>query len=307
MSSEELRKHFESELSIVANQPPYMEIFQDRSLKDLFFLDFCKAPKVPNIRLFRPNYFSDEEYSQKMSQKSNGFTEFELYVMDINHQFYDLVASRKLEDEYYLQDIKQTNIFKVLSSVKLVIDNIERYPSRQVDDRIIFEMVESQGREILTLLDDLRYNDLKNAVLTEIVNNNTNSWELLHVAFFDGQTDATRWSIIKTKLNQLLKSGLSDETHKSYRGIAERLKEYISGASDSDLETIIEEKRLPDGSALKKWESSKANAHRFCSKYKLSKAQFKKCFGLELKSSDINNVKMEKDGTIWDILNEYPK
>ncbi len=104
-------------------------------------------------------------------------------------------------------------------------------------------------------------------------------------------------------INQLLKK----HKEKSYTGIAEALVKYVKGASDNDLQTIIEHRALPIGSAAKEWIGSEADAHRFCHKYSLKNAEFKKCFGKEIKTGNKKELQMELKGSIWDVISQYPK
>lgn len=94
-----------------------------------------------------------------------------------------------------------------------------------------------------------------------------------------------------------------------YHGIAEKLKEWISGADDKTMEEIIVKKRVPEGISKPKWMGSKADAHRFKHWLGTTEAPMKKCFrGLERFARDqTKGVVMELEGSIWDILKTIEK
>lgn len=100
---------------------------------------------------------------------------------------------------------------------------------------------------------------------------------------------------------------LNKRKQKDYIGIAEALTKYVRGASDDDLQTIAEHKMLPIGSTAKEWIGSEADAHRFCYRYGLKNSDFKKCFGREIKAGNKKGLEMELNGSIWDIISQYPK
>ena len=100
---------------------------------------------------------------------------------------------------------------------------------------------------------------------------------------------------------------LSTSQPQSYNGMAEALTKYVKGASDADLQTIIEHKTLPIGATVKEWVGAEADAHRFCHRYGLKNADFKKCFGKEIKAGNKKGIEMELNGSIWDIISQYPQ
>lgn len=96
----------------------------------------------------------------------------------------------------------------------------------------------------------------------------------------------------------------------NYEGIAKALSKYVTGASDQDLQTIIEHGVLPIGAECKKWIGSAADGHRFCYKFNLTMASFNKCFSMQntkLTAANKKDVKMELNDSISDIISKYPK
>ncbi|WP_418425444.1 hypothetical protein [Alistipes sp.] len=94
---------------------------------------------------------------------------------------------------------------------------------------------------------------------------------------------------------------------KEYSGIANALREYIRGASDNDLATIINTKSLPQGASKKEWIGKKVDAHRFRERIGMKTSQWNKCFQLPQRQKLTDNMKgqstyKEKDGKC-DILN----
>lgn len=92
----------------------------------------------------------------------------------------------------------------------------------------------------------------------------------------------------------------------TYEGIADALKNYVRGASDADLQTIIDHKALPIGATTKEWIGKEADAHRFCFMYGISNSAFKKCFGKEIKAGNKKGIVMKLGGSIWDVISKYP-
>lgn len=94
---------------------------------------------------------------------------------------------------------------------------------------------------------------------------------------------------------------------KEYSGIANALREYIRGASDNDLATIINTKSLPQGASKKEWIGKKVDAHRFRERIGMKTSQWNKCFQLPQRQKLTDNMKgqstyKEKNGKC-DILN----
>ncbi len=77
-------------------------------------------------------------------------------------------------------------------------------------------------------------------------------------------------------------------------GIARALADYITGTTDATLTTIIQRKRLPDGTSRPGWKGSKNDAARFAYLAGLNCHQFNDCFAhsfQDLQRQDIQKIK----------------
>lgn len=99
---------------------------------------------------------------------------------------------------------------------------------------------------------------------------------------------------------------------KIYDGITKNLSKYIEGATDGTIEHIRKHKALPDGVPKPDWIGSKADAHRFRIWCNMTEKPMINCFN-ELttdnfyRSSANKDFILEKRGSIYDILKNYPE
>lgn len=100
---------------------------------------------------------------------------------------------------------------------------------------------------------------------------------------------------------------------RDFVGITDDLKDYIEGATDGIIENIIKKKRLPDGAQKPKWIGSKADAHRFRLWIDTTEKPMIDCFdnlttdNFKRSGATGDSFQYEKAGTIFDILQKYPK
>lgn len=135
------REHFEHELS--TSNIPYKELADENTL-NVWFEQFCNAPKIPSLWLYRLQHLNEEEYVDAIENNRT-------LLQRIQDGFYDHQIQRTLDKRYYINSITQTPISKVLNKIKktreIFLDSIydnstDRYKEPKDTSDIIIEQLE---------------------------------------------------------------------------------------------------------------------------------------------------------------------
>lgn len=217
---EQLRANFEHELSIIDNRPPFMEIFKNSAFLDIFFESFSKAPKEPSFYLY-----------------DNGHPNGDL--RSLYQEFENMKRLKPIPDKYMLPNIKKSGVFEILTSVGGTISDTQIYLSRPTAEPNLSQFIESQCLVINNSLDKLGCNDLKDAILDAIINEDTTLFIGASIRVETEESvsgkpaDNTKWRIAKNQMMLVL------ESYKSQSGkLRSDMEETRPGKGEEIPETL---------------------------------------------------------------------
>ena len=220
------RDEFEIEFLIHRLKFPFVEIFENCfKFKEYLYNDFCNCTPIPCFRLFRREYFSDEEMQRGRKEANDRIpvidnyhssivisaptffsTDFEMKVNEIANEFSQLKYDCKVEPIYCLQNIFDTKIAVVLSDVSKCLDVIKQKPFG-INQFDVAEYCKDRVYDIMSELNKLPHQDLKISVIESIIANDDNS-----VKFFFAEKEGIRtwdaaeiWKDMKLEINSLLR------------------------------------------------------------------------------------------------------
>ncbi len=244
MNRTELRREFEIEYRLRRIKPgiPFYELFEsNKNFEEYLFEDFLKCEKTPCARLYNRIYFSGTEYQESLNQSrfdtetgvltdsgdgapvaaiTNAPSEYSKLLRKSCIEFENLRRQNEIPEIYFMHDLSQSKILKILNRVQELISDTQMYLSRSTHEPYMLDLVDSRCKEILSLLESLNHSDLKKAVLTSMINEDcsifiANDIKLGTIELVSGEKpDYVKWNIAKDRIKQILKNNLqSDNNH----------------------------------------------------------------------------------------------
>jgi hypothetical protein len=199
---------------------PYLDYFRnDKYLRKKLFAEYLLTEKKVDLNLFLSNYYSDNEWNKGFIEIHENLpriesrslsdvtipcatfrqkTEFEKNISVLKDKFNHLVSEKELPEKYFSHSIIKTNISEKL-----------KFVSQKIEDFKIFVLSENFNNadkyapifadNIIKNLDGIGIPKLKNKVLNEFLNNQTNF--NLDIAFHF-KTLSTNESISKKEIER---------------------------------------------------------------------------------------------------------
>lgn len=187
-----------------------------------------------------------------------------------------------------------------------------------------YDDVKSQIYRLTGMIKDFdnHTDDFDRVMTAMLVEDIEKSIETLNTIYFNlGKREApdeliTKRDELLAEINVMLANAEHNQSEDvkpyEYKGIAEALSKYITGATDEVIEHIAKHKSLPDGAAKPTWVGRPADAHRFRLWCDTTEQPMISCFNQltvdNFKRSGAQNsfIYMRK-GSVWDVLKNYPK
>lgn len=172
---------------------PYKGIITgNKELRKTLFKEFIQTKLKPCSHLYLLDHYTERQINDGIIEASNQIptsvsdntnviiaasfvqqTQFETYVNELHRDFHNCIFKNTLEAKYYCFDLEGTNTVKTLKEIGKVI---ELFKKVLITHDIIDYDTEAKhtSKTVLALVEHLEYNDLKDGVFREIINDKEN-------------------------------------------------------------------------------------------------------------------------------------
>lgn len=185
---------------------PFKEILSKEPHYTSWLEEFKKAPLKPSVRLYVRKEYTDEQIEVGIYEGKRASTEFLNRMGDLHNEFHKLVAKNNLPEQYYINDIKETNIYKTLKGIE---KNFNILKEEAIEKENANTEIRVKG--IIQYLSELKNNTLSKEVVETLINDNLNIHSLS--LFIKNPLAATesksKWESVKSHFNILLKDYLN--------------------------------------------------------------------------------------------------
>lgn len=225
---------------------------EDRDAKFQLFGEFQQAPKKPDIGRYISQFFTSDQLKEGFEQAHRsipvassstplmaGFvslTAMEKRIYKIHDEFYDKLATRKLDEKFYVFDLTSTPTYKTLKGIDQEIESLKKFIIGNVDINIYSNEAEIFASSIIDLVTQLT-KIFGSLILEYLLADNDNIY--INIESMHGGNHAEladRYRRLKRHFNYYVKKAVSESTDLVFNNSVKsnKLPPYLSLLSSNE-------------------------------------------------------------------------
>ncbi|MCF0053451.1 hypothetical protein LXM25_25490 [Dyadobacter sp. LJ53] len=232
---------------------PFKQILrEDREAKFQFFQQFQQAPKKPDIGRYISQFFTSDQLKEGFEQAHlkipvassstqvmasfASLTDMEKRIYEIQDEFYDKLATRKLDEKFYVFDLTSTPIYKTLKDIDQEIESLKKFIIGNTDINIYTKEAEIFASSIIGLITQLTKIS-GSFILAFLVEDNNNIYIDIESMHGGNHAElADRYRRLKRHFNYYVKKAVSESADLVFNNSvrSNKLSPYLSSLSSKE-------------------------------------------------------------------------